>query len=134
MADARLQKLEDEVARLKRALVKISAIFLLLFAANVFLFSKTASVRWIAINDRQGHIAGWWDAEGIRIKDAQGRDRLKIGMVGSQPEVQLFDAQGKIKAQVFVYGEDKKPGEGYVMLWDKNGKGVRVPAPDKPLP
>lgn len=128
--ETRIQALELQVSKLKRGLGMALIMSFVFFASIILVFSKTASVRWVGINDRDGKLAGWWDQDGLQIYDAKGDPRIKIGMVGDEPSIQLFHTDKKMKAQAFVYPD----GSGYVMAWDKNGKGERFPASKEPMP
>lgn len=87
---------------------------------------QTFSGRWMATNDRDGHIGAWLDDTGLRFMDKQGRVRAKFGLFpGGSPFLQMFSEDGVMRAQLFIYPPDKA---GYLMLWGKDGKGVRYPA------
>lgn len=97
-----------------------------------YFIHQTFSGRWWAINDRQGHISAWFDDTGLQLKDAKGVVRAKLGLSipGGAPILQFFDERNQVRAQLFQYTD----GSAYLMLWDKDGKGVRYPPSATPMP
>lgn len=94
------------------------------------LSGKTFSGRWLAVHDRQDHIRAWWDDTGLELHDADGVVRAKLGLFpDGAPYLQFFDQRHRLRSQLFLHDDN-----GYLMLWDKNDKGVRVPPSAKPLP
>jgi hypothetical protein len=112
--------------RTKVRAVSLVTIAIVLFINIYLLQSKqTFSGRWMAVNDRNGHISAWLDDTGLQFKDQQGRVRAKLGLFpGGDPFLQMFSEDGVMRAQLFIYPPDKA---GYLMLWGKDGKGVRYP-------
>lgn len=97
-----------------------------------YFIRQTFSGRWWAIHDRQGHISAWFDDTGLQLKDAKGVVRAKLGLSipGGAPILQFFDERNQVRAQLFQYTD----GSAYLMLWDKDGKGVRYPPSATPMP
>ena len=97
-----------------------------------YFIHQTFSGRWWAIHDRQGHISAWFDDTGLQLKDAKGVVRAKLGLSipGGAPILQFFDERNQVRAQLFQYTD----GSAYLMLWDKDGKGVRYPPSATPMP
>jgi|GEM_PF-2635112 len=91
-----------------------------------FQLKHTFSGRWIEVHDRDAHISAWLDDTGLQFKDKQGRVRAKLGLFPEgSPFLQMFSEAGTMKAQLFIYPPDDA---GYLMLWGKDGKGMRYPA------
>jgi len=101
-------------------------------ALSQYFIRQTYSGRWWAINDRQGRISAWFDDTGLQLKDAKGVVRAKLGLSipGGAPILQFFDERNQVRAQLFQYTD----GSAYLMLWDKDGKGVRYPPSATPMP
>ncbi len=97
-----------------------------------YFIRQTFSGRWWAINDRQRHISAWFDDTGLQLKDAKGVVRAKLGLSipGGEPILQFFDERNQVRTQLFQYTD----GSAYLMLWDKDGKGVRYPPSATPMP
>ena len=126
-----MSSLQTTVKGTRTSLFKI-----LIFLSITILFwsiigKKTFSGRWFAVQDREEKIRGWWDEDGLELKDKIGVVRAKLGLFpDGSPYVQLFDQKHQLRSQLFVYPD----GSGYLMLWDKYGKGVRFPPSNAPLP
>lgn len=130
--------LRERVAALEKAhrqqRLSIFTLFMILIGALLLSQSSSQQVfsgRWWAIHDKQKHITAWFDDDGLQLKDAKGTVRVKLGLSPSgAPTLQFFDEQSHVRAQLFQYTD----GSAYLMLWDKDGKGVRYPPSATPMP
>jgi hypothetical protein len=151
----RVEVLEKKSRTGRYSLFILSLLFLFAVYMDTF-FHTTFSGRWIAVHDREQHLRAWFDDEGLQLKDANGKERAKLGLSSNgAPYLHFFDEQHHIRAQLYVDQDhgglqffDEKPEvraqlfmypenggtSGYLMLHDKQGKGVRYPPPEKPLP
>ena len=113
---------------------RLSLLFILLMGFSYVFFQytqKTFLVRWLAVNDKEGKMRGWWDQDGFEMTDKTGvvRAKLSLSLDGS-PYLQFYNQKHEVRTQLFVYPD----GSGYLMLWDKDGKGVRYPPSNVPMP
>ena len=131
-----IDKLEGKVnsleIKIKWMRISLIVIVLMFFAQAYRDYSrKVFSGRWIAIKDGEEKLRGWLDEEGLELKDKTGIVRAKLGLSqDGSPFLQFYDQKHQLRAHLFVYAD----GSGYLMLWDKDGKGIRVPASKVPLP
>lgn len=120
----------EKAGRAHRRATLILSGLLIFSVALGLLTSKTFSGRWLAVHDKQDHISAWWDDSGLELHDAGGVVRAKLGLLpDGSPYLQFFDKHHRLRSQLFLYD-----GNGYLMLWDKAGKGVRVPPGAAPSP
>ena len=107
-------------------------VLLATFALTHYFSRQTFSGRWWDIHDRQGHIRAWFDDTGLQLKDANGVVRARLGLseLGGAPILQFFDERSQLRTQLFQHPD----GSAFLMLWDKDGKGVRYPPSATPMP
>lgn len=130
----RVDILEKKTNGTLRSIIAFGAMLAVYMTGSYFFMHSTFSGRWISTHDREGHIGAWLDDTGLELKDVNGNERAKLGLFPEgSPFLQFFDEQHNMRAQLFLY-KDGGGTDGYLMLWDKNGKGVRYPPPEKPLP
>jgi hypothetical protein len=133
--ETRLVEIEKKVRRLE--LARWSTMMGLVLLAISWLISAAvrnpgADVRWLSVHDRDDRLRGWFDEEGVQLKDASGHARLKLGLYpDGSPYLQFFDREQRLRSHLSMY-----PPDGSMRLWfaDKEGKWVIYPPNPGPMP
>lgn len=129
---AALEQAGDRNKRWSKARILGLVFMFVPLAGSQYFLSQTFSGRWWSIHDRQDRISAWFDDTGLQLKDSKGTVRAKLGLSPGDgaPILQFFDERNQVRARLFQYTD----GSAYLMLWDKDGKGVRYPPSTTPMP
>ena len=121
----------EQADRRKRWSGVVAVLVFSTIVISQYFIHQTFSGRWWEIHDRQNRMSAWFDDTGLKLKDVKGVVRAKLGLsLDGAPILQFFDERNQVRAQLFQYTD----GSAYLMLWDKDGKGVRYPPSATPMP